>query len=57
VLLLLLLLLLLAVGYPLAPEHPFPAGLHAVAEAYEWLVGQLGSSEQLILGEGRAAPQ
>eukprot|EP00882_Tetradesmus_deserticola_P003818 GHRQ01004037.1.p1 GENE.GHRQ01004037.1~~GHRQ01004037.1.p1 ORF type:complete len:212 (+),score=73.21 GHRQ01004037.1:292-927(+) len=42
---------ILAVGYPLAPEHPFPAALHAVAEVYSWLVGQLGGSEHLILGE------
>jgi acetyl esterase/lipase len=40
-----------AVGYPLAPEHPFPAGLHGVAEAYDWLVQQLGGSEHIILGE------
>ncbi|WIA31722.1 hypothetical protein OEZ86_002598 [Tetradesmus obliquus] len=38
-----------AVGYPLAPEHPFPAGMHGVAEAYDWLVAQLGSSEHIIL--------
>lgn len=39
-----------AVGYPLAPENTFPAALHGVAEAYEWLVRELGGSDNIILG-------
>lgn len=40
-----------AVGYPLAPEHAFPAALNAVTEAYQWLVQELGGSESIIIGE------
>lgn len=28
----------LSVAYPLAPEHPFPAAVHACFAAYQWLV-------------------
>jgi hypothetical protein len=40
-----------AVGYPLAPENPFPRGVQGVTEAYQWLVKELGSSDSIILGE------
>ncbi|KAF6251546.1 Alpha/Beta hydrolase protein [Scenedesmus sp. NREL 46B-D3] len=39
-----------AVGYPLAPEHRFPAGLLGAVAAYDWLVEQLGGSERIVLG-------
>eukprot|EP00878_Enallax_costatus_P004522 GHUV01004763.1.p1 GENE.GHUV01004763.1~~GHUV01004763.1.p1 ORF type:complete len:411 (+),score=112.86 GHUV01004763.1:860-2092(+) len=38
-----------AVGYPLAPEHTFPAALHGVTEAYQWLVQELGGSDNIII--------
>lgn len=43
----------LSVGYPLAPEHPYPAGVLAGAAAYRWLVQQLeveGRDDHIILG-------
>jgi acetyl esterase/lipase len=40
-----------AVGYPLAPEHRFPAGLLGAVEAYDWLVQQLGGSDNIVIGE------
>lgn len=46
---------ILAVGYPLCPEHPFPAPVKAAAAAYRWLLGQLkaeGRNDTIILGEG-----
>jgi acetyl esterase/lipase len=39
-----------AVGYPLAPEQRFPAGLLGAVAAYDWLVQQLGGSEHIVLG-------
>lgn len=44
----------LSVGYPLAPENPFPAAVVAATAAYRWLLKQLeaeGSQEAVILGE------
>jgi hypothetical protein len=44
----------LSVGYPLAPENPYPAAVVAAAAAYRWLLKQLeaeGSQEAVILGE------
>lgn len=44
----------LSVGYPLAPEHPYPAAVLAAAAAYRWLLQQLeaeGIQEAVILGE------
>jgi hypothetical protein len=46
---------ILAVGYPLCPEHPFPAPVKAAAAAYRWLLDQLkaeGRNDTVILGEG-----
>jgi acetyl esterase/lipase len=40
-----------AVGYPLAPEHKFPASLLGAVAAYYWLVEQLGGSNHIVLGE------
>lgn len=44
---------ILAVGYPLCPEHPFPAPVKAAAAAYRWLLDQLkaeGRKDTVILG-------
>ena len=44
----------MSVGYPLAPENPFPAPVLAAAAAYRWLVGQLkaeGRSDAVVIGE------
>eukprot|EP00775_Hariotina_reticulata_P010130 gene10130-10288_t len=38
-----------AVGYPLAPDQPFPRSIQGVAEAYQWLVQEMGSSDSIIL--------
>lgn len=43
----------LSVGYPMAPEHPFPAAILFVAAAYKWLLQHLeaeGSSDSIIIG-------
>ena len=44
---------MLSVDYPLAPEHPFPQGLHAAAEAYQWLTQHCGEegNADIIVGE------
>lgn len=41
-----------AVGYRLAPEHPFPVPLHDVADAWSWL---LANTERLGLDSQRLA--
>lgn len=47
----------LSVGYPLAPEHPFPAPVKAAAASYRWLLDQLkaeGRNDTVILGGSKA---
>jgi hypothetical protein len=47
----------LSVGYPLAPEHRFPAPVKAAAAAYRWLLDQLkaeGRTDTVILGGSEA---
>jgi len=39
----------LLLGYRLAPEHPFPAGLEDAAAAYEWLLSQGTAPEQIVV--------
>lgn len=42
----------LAVNYRIAPEHPFPAAIADVADAYEWLLDQGTDPAQIqILGD------
>ena len=42
----------LAVGYRLAPEHPFPAALDDVVAAYRWLLGQgIAADRILVMGD------
>lgn len=41
----------LAVDYPKAPEHPYPAALNAAVEAYQWLVDQSGNTDDIIIGK------
>jgi acetyl esterase/lipase len=45
---------ILSLGYPLAPEHPYPAALHFVADACRWLQGQVAPGEQVIMGASRS---
>lgn len=40
----------LLVAYRLAPEHPFPAGLHDAGAAYRWLLEQGFRPEQIVVG-------
>lgn len=42
---------MLSVDYPLAPEHPFPAGLNAAADAIHWLVHDSGETGHYFVGE------
>lgn len=47
-----------AVGYRLAPEHPFPVPLHDVADAWQWLqasAGRLGLDPQRLAIGGDSA--
>jgi hypothetical protein len=39
------------VEYPLAPEHPFPAGLNAAADAIHWLLHDSGETADYFVGE------
>jgi len=39
----------LLLGYRLAPEHPFPAGLQDTRRAYDWLLGQGYAPGQIVL--------
>lgn len=39
----------LTIDYRVAPEHPFPAALEDADEAYEWLLNEGYSDEQIIL--------
>lgn len=39
----------LAVEYPLAPEHPFPAAVVDTAAAYAWLRSQLEGTHTCII--------
>lgn len=38
--------------YPLAPEHPFPAGVNAAADAIHWLLHDSGETADYFVGEG-----
>lgn len=42
---------ILAVRYPLAPEHPYPAALHSIMDTYKWLVQEHGNTDPIIIGE------
>jgi acetyl esterase/lipase len=42
---------ILTVEYPLAPEHPFPAGLNAAADAIHWLLHDSGETADYFVGE------
>lgn len=42
---------MLSVEYPLAPEHPFPAGLNAAADAIHWLLHDSGETRHYFVGE------
>ncbi|GAA5064392.1 hypothetical protein GCM10023318_50280 [Nocardia callitridis] len=46
-----------AVGYRLAPEHPFPAAVHDVAAAYRWLLGQGFTPDRIVLAGDSAGGQ
>lgn len=46
----------LSVGYPLAPEHPFPESIEACYEIYQWIVEHVSfmghkPSELVLIGE------
>lgn len=41
----------LSVEYPLAPEHPFPAGVNAAAGALHWLLHESGETAEYFIGE------
>ena len=41
----------LLLDYPLAPEHPFPAGIDAAAAAYRTLAAELGAGNLVIGGD------
>jgi acetyl esterase/lipase len=43
---------LLAIGYRLAPEHPFPAALEDALKAYQWLLDRSYSSSDIALLSG-----
>jgi acetyl esterase/lipase len=43
---------ILSVEYPLAPEHPFPAGVNAAADAIHWLLHDSGETADYFVGEG-----
>jgi monoterpene epsilon-lactone hydrolase len=45
----------LVLGYRLAPEHPFPAGLEDAVKAYEWLLHVHGIAPHRILLAGDSA--
>lgn len=49
----------LSVGYPLAPENPFPAAVLGAAAGYRWLLEQLKlqgrSDTTVIVGASHAA--
>jgi acetyl esterase/lipase len=40
----------LALDYPLAPEHPFPADVRATTDGYAWLIAQ-GHAQVALVGE------
>ncbi|KXS20583.1 hypothetical protein M427DRAFT_52177 [Gonapodya prolifera JEL478] len=40
-----------AVEYPLAPEHPYPAGSDACVRTIRWLVDVVGAEKLVILGD------
>ncbi|KAJ3078858.1 hypothetical protein HK102_004197 [Quaeritorhiza haematococci] len=44
-------LVALSLEYPLAPENPHPAPLHAVLDAYKWLVEDCGAKHIVIGGD------
>jgi len=41
----------LALHYPLAPEHPFPAQLEAARRAYNWLIERVPPSQIVFAGD------
>ncbi|TCM18125.1 acetyl esterase [Novosphingobium sp. PhB165] len=50
----------LGIDYPLAPEHPFPAAIHAIGDVLDWLDGEgathgLDPSRQVIGGDSAGA--
>ncbi|KAJ3114829.1 hypothetical protein HDU96_001572 [Phlyctochytrium bullatum] len=37
--------------YPLAPEHPYPAALHAAVDAVKWITDEVGAKDIVIGGD------
>ncbi|KAJ3110653.1 hypothetical protein HDU96_006393 [Phlyctochytrium bullatum] len=41
--------------YPLSPEHPYPAALHAAVDAVKWVVDEVGAKDIVIGGDSAGA--